>query len=82
MFGAITGTSGPASLVDAPFSFRFRVTSRKSRLYHTDAVAERLGAAVGRRTGATMLAAAPAAALAFPPGEPWRASLPWPENPS
>jgi len=34
---------------------RFRVTSRKSRLYHTDAVAERLGAAVERRTGAAVL---------------------------
>lgn len=27
VFGAITGTTGPASLVDVPFSFRFRVTS-------------------------------------------------------
>ena len=41
---------------------RFRVTSRKSRLYHTDAVAERLGASVERQTGATVLGAAPAAA--------------------
>jgi putative N6-adenine-specific DNA methylase len=31
---------------------RFRVTCRKSRLYHSDAVAERLGAAVERAVGA------------------------------
>lgn len=33
---------------------RFRVTCRKSRLYHSDAVAERLAAAVELKTGAKM----------------------------
>jgi putative N6-adenine-specific DNA methylase len=32
---------------------RFRVTCRKSRLYHSDAVAERLAAALARRVGGT-----------------------------
>ena len=35
-------------------SFQFRVTCRKSRLYHSDAVAERLANAVIRSTGASM----------------------------
>ena len=35
---------------------RFRVTSRKSKLYHTGAVAERLAAAVEKRTGAAVVA--------------------------
>jgi putative N6-adenine-specific DNA methylase len=34
---------------------RFRVTSRKSRLYHTDAIAQRLGDAVGHRLGAPVV---------------------------
>jgi putative N6-adenine-specific DNA methylase len=35
---------------------RFRVTSRKSRLYHTDAIAQRFGAAAGDRAGAAIRA--------------------------
>jgi putative N6-adenine-specific DNA methylase len=35
---------------------RFRVTSRKSKLYHTGAVAERLAAAAEKRTGAAVVA--------------------------
>lgn len=37
--------------------FRFRVTARKSKLYHSDAIAERLGLAAARATGAKVLAA-------------------------
>lgn len=37
--------------------FRFRVTARKSKLYHSDAIAERLGRAAARATGAKVLAA-------------------------
>jgi putative N6-adenine-specific DNA methylase len=35
-------------------SVRFRVTSRKSRLYHTDAIAERLAAVAADRAGAAI----------------------------
>src|SRR5512138_1864105 len=38
--------------VTAGSAARFRVTCRKSKLYHSDAVAERLGNAVTRATGA------------------------------
>lgn len=34
---------------------RVRVTCRKSRLYHSDAVAERVGESIRRRTGATVV---------------------------
>lgn len=36
--------------------FRFRVTAKKSKLYHSDAVAERLGLAASRATGAKVIA--------------------------
>lgn len=36
-------------------SFRFRVTCRKSRLYHSDAVAQRLAAAAERAVGAKVI---------------------------
>jgi putative N6-adenine-specific DNA methylase len=35
--------------------FRFRVTSKKSKLYHSDAIAERLGIAASKATGAKVL---------------------------
>jgi putative N6-adenine-specific DNA methylase len=35
--------------------YRFRVTSRKSKLYHSDAIAERLGLAASSATGAKVL---------------------------
>jgi len=35
--------------------FRFRVTSKKSKLYHSDAIAERLGLAASKATGARVL---------------------------
>lgn len=35
---------------------RFRVTSRKSRLYHTEAIAQRLGEAVAKRVGGSAIA--------------------------
>ena len=35
--------------------FRFRITSRKSKLYHSDAIAERLGIAASKATGAKVL---------------------------
>lgn len=37
---------------------RFRVTSRKSRLYHTDAIAQRLGLAVAEQGGVSVAATA------------------------
>lgn len=51
-----------ARIVPAGAAVRVRVTSRKSRLYHQNAVAERILAAVERAVGA--VAAAPAAAEA------------------
>lgn len=44
--------------VSAGAPVRFRITSRKSRLYHTGAIAERLAHAVERSAGATVLPAA------------------------
>jgi len=41
---------------------RFRVTCRKSRLYHSDAVAERMAAAIEHRLGAASAFSAPAGA--------------------
>jgi putative N6-adenine-specific DNA methylase len=38
--------------------FRFRVTSRKSKLYHSDAIAERLGLAASGATGAKVMVSA------------------------
>jgi len=46
-----------SKFVSSGTSVRFRVTCRKSRLYHSDAVAERLGAAVERAVGAKSVAA-------------------------
>ena len=43
---------------------RFRVTCRKSRLYHSDAVAERLASAVARRVAGATIAAGAAGAAA------------------
>jgi putative N6-adenine-specific DNA methylase len=39
--------------------FHFRITSRKSKLYHSDAIAERLGLAASRATGAQVLVSTP-----------------------
>jgi len=43
-----------ARFVSAAQTVRFRVTCRKSKLYHSDAVAERLGKAVTAATGANV----------------------------
>ena len=40
--------------ISSGVSVRFRVTSRKSRLYHTDAIAERLAVAAAERAGAAI----------------------------
>jgi putative N6-adenine-specific DNA methylase len=42
-----------ARVLDASRPVRLRVTCRKSRLYHSDAVAERLAGAIARTTGAS-----------------------------
>lgn len=46
----------------------FRVTCRKSRLYHSDAVAQRLGEALARRVGGGR--STPAAVTTLPPAAP------------